>query len=326
MIIVRFHLLLCTTIVVAPLGPRQRGTAVEVETCRLQVSGKAIGPGADICERIGSRWKQLMGTNPIPGAIRMVDREGYHGIQTDDSWVLESPLPKRTRDDSAFRSRDALLRYYAENIIPHESGHHMFAVFAGKLRQGVSPNQYATQLPDWLDEGVAVWMESTTMREKRGRAIRRSTPSLATLVTMEHTNVDLVRDNASDFRISTRTVMPPCAKCMWLADSLRKKFQVIDSGTDVNGRAKTVIWYSDKTPAKSNTLEEREFYPLSYSLLRFVRVRGGAAAVRELIARYQINPKPRVEIFSALPGLPASVVAFEKAWHVFLASFPAEDE
>jgi hypothetical protein len=320
----KFHLLLCTAIVVTPVSLQPRSTAPS-DTCRLERSGKATGPSADICERIGARWTMLMGTSAIPGAIRLVDRDGYHGIQTDDSWTLESPLPTRAREDSAYRSRDGLLRYYAENIIPHEAGHHTCAVYVGKFRLGASPNRYATQLPDWLDEAVAVWMESSAMRRKRVSAIRSSTPSLERVVTLEHPNTDLVNNNAGDFRISTRTVMPPCAKCTWLPDSLRRKFQVVDSGADVHGRSRTVIWYSDKTPAKGDTFEEREFYPLSYSLVRFIRARGGAAAVRELIARYQVNPKPRVEVLSALPGLPASTAALEKAWHAFLASPPAED-
>jgi hypothetical protein len=267
-----------------------------------------------------------MGTSPIPGIIRLVERDGYRGIQTDNSWTLESPLPTRARGDSAFRSRDGLLRYYAENIIPHEAGHHAFAVHVGKLRFGVSPNQYATQLPDWLDEAVAVWMESAAMRRNRVSAIRSSTPSLERVVTLEHPNAGLVNADATEFRISTRTVVRPCTRCTWLADSLRGKYQVIDSGTDASGRSKTVIWYSDTSPAKHDTFEEREFYPLAYSLLRFIRIRGGAAAVRELVSRYQINPKPRIEVLSALAGLPASVPAFEKAWHAFLASMPAEDE
>jgi hypothetical protein len=320
----KFHLLLCAATLTAPVSLPSTRT-VQSDTCRLERSGKATGPSADICERIGARWTMLVGTNPIPGTIRFVDRDGYHGIQMDDSWTLESPLPKGVREDPAYRSRDGLLRYYAENIIPHEAGHHMFAVYVGRLRLGALPNQYATQLPDWLDEGVAVWMESVAMRRKRVTAIRTSTPSLERVVTLWHPNSDLVNRNADDFRISTRTVMPPCARCTWLPDSLRRRFQIVDAGTDVHGQSRTVIWYSEKAPAAGHTLEEREFYPLSYSLLRFIRFRGGAAAVRELIARYQVNPKPRVEVLSALPGLPASTAALEKAWHAFLASPPAED-
>jgi len=321
----KFHLLLCAGIVALPL-PLETKVETPSDACRLERSGKATGPSADICEHIGRRWTMLMRTSPIPGAIRLVERDGYLGIDTDQSWVLESPLPEPKRGDSAYRSRDGLLRYYAENIIPHEAGHRLFAVYIGKLRVWATPNQYGTQLPDWLDEAAAVWMESAVRRRKRVSTIRNSTPSLDRLVTLEHPNADFVNSNTGDFRISTRTVMPPCAKCTWLADSLRKKFQIIDSGTDAGGREKTVTWYSDKPPAKSDTFEEREFYPLAYSLLRFIRIRGGAAAVRELISRYQVDPRPRVAVLSALPGLPASTGALEKAWHAFLASLPPEDE
>ena len=325
----KFHLLLLgTAMVAAPISFPSLTTRVERETCRLERSGKATGPSADICERLGARWTELAGTQPNPGAIELVDRLGYHAIQSGDSWTLLSPLPDRKLDASAYRKRDGLLRYYADNIIPHEAGHSMFSAYSGVLRSGATPNQYGTQAPDWLDEGVAVWMESASMREKRMRPIRGTTPSLAALVTMAHPGSEVVRNNAlaADFRFTTRTVLPPCAKCTWLADSLRKKFQITDVGLHADGRPDTITWYADSRPTKSETFEEREFYPLSYALLRFIRIRGGAGAMRELVTRYQINPKPRVEVLSALPGLPASVAAVEKAWHAFLASLPAETE
>ncbi len=100
---------------------------------------------------------------------------------------------------------------------------------------------------------------------------------------------------------------------------------VTEFRVNAGGRANTVVSYSVATPPRSDTIEERQFYPLSYSLLRFIRVRGGAGAVRELIARYQEDPTPRVAGSATLPGLPASVDAFEKAWHEFLGNPPPED-
>lgn len=317
----RFHLLLSTALIGTFTGfPQQSGT----ETCRLDISGKAYGPSADVCQQLGDRWTALFGLNPIPGSIRLVNRDGYHGTQGKKSWTLESPLPQRNRQDSAYRKSDGLLRYFAEAVIPHEAGHHAFGVYVSSLGIFSALNRYSSPLPDWFDEAVATWMESAQLRQQRTRSVARTSPSLTRLVTLEHPNADLVNPGPNDFRVSTRTVMPPCAKCTFLPDSLRRKFQIVDSGTDAAGKPKTIIWYADKSPTKSATLEEREFYPLSYSLLRFIHTRGGAAAVRELIARYRVNPTPRVEVLSALPGLPASLPAFEKAWHAFLSSPPAE--
>jgi hypothetical protein len=322
----KLHILICACLVAAPVASVRDTTRQQSDTCRLERSGRATGPSADICAGIGSRWKKLFGTSPVPGSIRLIDRDGYHGIQSGDSWVLESPLPNRSREDSAYRSADGLLRYFAETVIPHEAGHQAFAVFVGSRRVGTSSNQYATQFPDWFDEGVAVWMESPSMREKRVRGVRGRTPSLQKLVTLEHPNSDLVNTDFPGFRMSTRTVMPPCARCTWLADSLKKKFQIIDSGTDDTGRQKTVIWFTDQAPGKNGVLEEREFYPLAYSLLRFIRLTGGVAAIHELVSRYQTNPTPRLQALSGLPGMPVSVDALEKAWHAFLAAPPREDK
>ena len=318
----RFHLMLCAAVIIAPSRLLQQTAGTEA--CHLDVSGHASGPSADICQRIGDRWTDLVGTRAVPGSIRLVDRDGYHGVQTDTYWTLESPLPQRKRNDASYRKQDGILRYFAEAIIPHEAGHHVFGVYIGSRRWGASTNQYSTQFPDWLDEGVAVWMESAKIRDGRMKAIRNTTPSLDRLATLEHPNAELVNSSTADFRMSTRTVMPPCAKCTFLPDSLRRKYQIIDSGTDRQGKPKTVISYTDRAPTKSETLEEREFYALAYSLLRFIHAHGGPAAVRELISRYQLNPTPRVAVLSGLPGLPASTAAFEKAWHAFLAALPRE--
>jgi hypothetical protein len=317
----KFHLMLCTTVAIAPATLEQ---AAGTETCRLDISGKASGPSADICRQVGNRWTTLLGIQPVRGSIRLVDRHGYRGVQGDDAWMLESPIPNRTLDDSAYRTQDGLLKYLAESVIPHEAGHLAFTVHVGTRVVTPSVNQYSTHLPDWLDEAVAVWMEFPRIRSSRTKSVVGSTPSLLKLVTLEHPNAELVNSSDREFRMVDRMVTPPCAKCAFLPESLRTKFQIVDTGTDDSGRPKRVVWYSDRSPTKADTFEEREFYPLSYLLLRFIHARGGTAAVRELIARYKTNPKPRVEVLSSLPGLPASVTALEKAWHAFLAAPPPE--
>jgi hypothetical protein len=297
------------------------------DACRVESDGRATGPSADICANVTRRWELLLATHPSPGVIRFVRQENYHSSLTASGWVLETPMPEPHPASPKYRTSDGLLRYFAEDIIPHEAGHQVFLTYVGELTAAATPEHYGSTAPDWIDEAPAVWMESRTLRQHRMRAVLKTKPSLATLVTMTHPGREFVRDNAlsTDFHNNQRIVTPPCTKCTWLPDSLRKKYQIVDFGVRERGRPDTIVWYSDRNPNKVDTFEQREFYPLCYSLLRFLRLRGGAAAVHELIARYRENPMPRVGVLTALPGLPASVGALEKAWHEFLANPPPED-
>ena len=298
------------------------------EACRIESDGRATGPGADICENLTRRWALLLPTPPSPGVIRIVKREGYGGMNSPGGWVLEVPKPELHPGDAKYRASDGLLRYFAEDIIPHEAGHRLFMSYFGQSSATADANQYGSVAPDWIDEAPAVWMESRSHRQSRMKPVLKTKPSLAALVTMAHPVSRYEHRDAPGPGSFTfeRLVTPPCTKCTWLPDSLRRKYRVTEYRTNARGRADTIVWYSDRNPNRDNTLEEREYYPLSYSLLRFIRVRGGATAVSEIIARYREDPTPRVAVLSALPGLPASVSAFEKAWHEFLNNPPPEDK
>jgi hypothetical protein len=304
-----------------PQSPKSR------DACRLESDGRATGPGADICENLARRWALLLPAPPSPGVIRIVKREGYGGMGSPGGWILEVPMPEPHPGDSKYRASDGLLRYYADDVIPHEAGHQLFMILFGRSGATVNADQYGSPAPDWIDEAPAVWMESRSHRQGRMKPVLRTKPSLAALVTMAHPNSGFVHDRSPgpDSYNFQRTVIPPCAKCTWLPDSLRKRYRVIDYRADGRGRTDTIVWYSARNPTRHDTIEEREFYPLSYSLLRFIRVRGGTAAVNEIIARYREDPTPRVAVFASLPGLPASVAAFETAWHEFLNRPPPED-
>jgi hypothetical protein len=294
------------------------------EACRIGSNRESSGRERAICERLSRRWNELVGEAPAPGVIHLTDRLGFTNTIGSAAWTLEVPREYRSgRLDPGAR----INAHYAQNIIPHEAGHQLFAVLAGPLTSRVRADEYGTSAPDWFDESFAVWMESAKLRRERLEAIRGSRPSLATLVTRIHPNTRMVRGERLEagMRPVNRLVVPPCARCTWRPESLRTRYEITDVGTRADGRPDTVIWYSDVPPPGGRDAEDRQFYGLAYSLLRYIHITGGQAAIRELVSRYRIDPRPRVEVLSALPGLPASVQAFEKGWHDFLARPPVEE-
>jgi hypothetical protein len=326
--VMRFHLplfALALSLIPTRFSPGMQADTLDV--CRIALGGRVTGASSDICEQVVRRWGLLFAAPVAPGVIRVVAAEGYRGAISPDEWVLETPRPAPTRTAAPRRASDGLLVYFADDVIPHEAGHQVFGAYVRELSAAATSEHYGSVAPDWIDEAPAVWMESRTRRERRMLTVRGTTPSLAKLVTMAHPGIEFVRENflSADFHTTVRTVTPPCSRCTWLPDSLRTKYQIIDVGVDARGRPDTLAWYSDRTPDPTDTLEQREFYPLAYSLLRFIRIRGGAAAVNELVVRYRRNPAPRVEVLAGLPGLPQSIGDLEKAWHAFLRNPPPED-
>ena len=169
-------------------------------------------------------------------------------------------------------------------------------------------------------------MESRGAREQRMRGVSHAQPSLAKVALMGHPlRAQLQHDIDAGDRTIERTITPPCPTCTSLPEPMRTKYRITTTTIGADGKHKTVVSYADSDPDASETVEQRGFYPLAYSLLRFIRVRGGTAAVVELMGRYRDNPAPRVAALLGLPGLPNTVSSFEAAWLQFLRNPPPED-
>ena len=197
----------------------------------------------------------------------------------------------------------------------------MFAVHIFALYQQWDGRRYGSVAPDWFDEAPAIWMESDADRSLRLDLVIGARPALATLLTMEHPQRPLVaRDGDTKFQILTQTITPPCPPCTFLPDSLRTKYRVTRVRLFPMGHADTVTTYEDRDPTGRTTFEEKQFYPLAYSLLLYIHTRGGSAAVRELIARYRADPSARTDVLNTLPGLASSFAEIERDWHQFLAT------
>jgi hypothetical protein len=304
--------------------PPQQG-APRRPYCDIESSGRVNGPSADVCEQVAQRWQALIGSRAIKGSIRIVDGPGATSAASALDWTLEWQVPRR---QARVKTRpDGFVAYEAENILTHEAGHQLFASYSIFFARPQDYTRYGSIAPDWLDESPAVWMESVAWRTNRVKAVIGAKPSLRRLVTMEHPGQEVVVANTlnAERRWRERTVVPPCAECTFLPDSVRNQYRVTDIGVDARGLPDTNVWYTPTNPNNQETLEERHYYALSYLLLRFIHTRGGYTAVRELISRYRDDPSPRISVLVGLPGLPASFEAFERDWLAFVANPPAEE-
>lgn len=321
----RFTMCAAAMAAVLTINSASVGQSPAAYACRIDPSGNTSGPSADICDQIVRRWRLLTGFSPAPGEIHLIARGALNSRAAGGYWTLEWPAPAPAARGASRRKRDGLPRHLAENILPHEAGHHVLTTTLGL--SFAASDGYGSPAPDWIDEASAVWMESRGGREQRLHGVTGTQPSLAKIVLMGHPGRaqmqrDLSDDNA---RVIERTVSPPCPRCASLPEPMRTKYRIVTTTIAADGTRKTAVSYADVDPNSNETVEERGFYPFAYSLLRFVRVRGGVTAVLELMGRIRTNPAPRVEVLLGLPGLPNSVKAFEAEWREFLRHPPPED-
>jgi hypothetical protein len=292
--------------------------------CRIDASGNTSGPSSDICDQVVRRWRLLTGAPPAPGEIHLVTRGAPNSTNNGGYWTLEWPAPAPAAPSAQRRKRDGLSVHLAQNILPHEAGHHVITTYLGIT---LKADVYGSAAPDWVDEASAVWMESRSAREQRMHGVARAQPSLAKVALMGHPARAQMQHDVFDAnaRYVERTVTPPCPRCASLPEPMRTKYRIVTTTIRADGSTKTAVSYSDVDPNNNQTVEQRGFYPLAYSLLRFIRVRGGVMAVLELMGRYRVNPTPRVEALLGLPGLPNTVESFETEWRAFLRNPPPED-
>jgi hypothetical protein len=276
----------------------------------------STGPYADLCANLARRWTLLTGGHIGDGTVRFEQRASSTGTVSDHDWSLTWPV---------HQSGKPLSKTELADLIPHEAAHKAFGNFVFALYKNWDGHRYSSALPDWLDEAPAIWMESAASRTRRVDEVRGTKPSLATLVTMEHPlRARSMRTADAEHLSIHRVIVPPCPRCTWRHDTLRMKYELTDIRVNRAGVPDTVIEYFDQDPDKLNSLEKKQYYPLVYSLLRFVHARGGAIAVRTLIERYRANLNAGAEAIAGLPGLPATAADVERAWHRFLAKMPPE--
>jgi hypothetical protein len=302
--------------------------------CAIEEDGSVTGPEAWPCQLFVDRSAALITHPPIPGTLS-IGAEQIWELTTDADHRWHFVIEEKLRWDST-TAEDA--RDTRAHVALHEVGHGWLAPhFDGVSHPDTIRSRYGTPAPDWLDEAWAVWFEPQVMRDRRLTRMRLdSLPSLTRLVTMRHpsmkeTRAHSVVNQRTPAGVATRTVetrianieiMGACGPtCDWLPDSLRSKVRIDSIVRYDGGRIDTSVTWTDSLTAYGppKPLEAEHFYPLSYSLLRYIRDTGGEAAVRELIARYRVDATPRVEALLGLPGLPTTIAAFERGWLAFLA-------
>lgn len=187
-----------TTILAAGLALLLAGTPItpadsSSKTCEVTADGASrrdVERARAACEIARGRFGELFG-EPVP-AVRILieDRDGYRtGLANGKAAVLwPSTRAMRARVGTGARA-DGHIALHWDEILPHEISHVLLAARFFPDAHGSARAPYGSPLPDWIDEGVAIWAEPETSRETRiaqARALPPERRDLVSILTTPH--------------------------------------------------------------------------------------------------------------------------------------------
>jgi hypothetical protein len=260
------------------------------------------------------RFGHLFGVLPPKGEIRRASagRSGAlrYGVG-EGSWWLEWPdsvsLSERG-DGTGWREQ-------SRTVLPHEIGHLLLQVHSGAAPSADGPN-YGTFLPDWLEEGVAVWMEPGDARWRRVAQLDSLPLPLFRLFGSVHPAMTL------DPKVVQTRLEGPCRGCgdpdlqagMYVLLTARQR------PTGILEWTRQVLTSEEAQSLKRTNIAA--FYGESFAAVSLIREVCGAAGVATLLARLLHNPADRAAV-RGLPGLPSDSTALEALWMRHISSLRA---
>jgi len=196
-----------------------------------------------------------------------------------------------------------------EEFLPHEIGHVFAWQYLENRRVRRIAGEYATPLPDWFEEAVAIWMEPEHLRNQRlvmARIFWQSLPPIEDIVYGEH----------------PRAHDPDPATITWARETGPCEGSCPDSAIRVtvkqfpDGRIAVDTQYI--AAAYPWEVDGRDYYyPQVYSLLAYIHEVGGYEAVNTIARRLRRNPRDPNHLLN-LPNLPPDLDNLDRAWRAWL--------
>jgi hypothetical protein len=212
------------------------------EECIVEVHGFGPAVPADAadkqraraaCEAARDRFEELMG-GPVPSVLILVEeRSGYRiGILEGQAVVLWPSSTAMARVVGPTDGAEAYVERQWGEALPHEVGHALTAAHFFPDGRFESTG-YGTALPDWFEEGLAIWAEPQASRDSRLAAARRL-PSdrlhLAGILTTPHPAA------GSEAALAVRDGAPPPADAaLW--DFYQQSLAALTFVHDLGGAA-----------------------------------------------------------------------------------------
>jgi hypothetical protein len=182
----RRHTVLLALLALAPAAaPAAASCVIDGRDVTAEDADRALRA----CVAARGRFVELMG-EPVPQVLVMVEeRAGYRvGILEGHAVVLWPSSHAMARQVGEGPAADAHIASQWRDVLRHEIAHALTAAHFFPEGEFESTG-YGTPLPDWFEEGVAIWAEPRASRESRlaaARALPDDRLDLRSILTMRH--------------------------------------------------------------------------------------------------------------------------------------------
>jgi len=278
------------------------------------------------CDRVSDRFGLLFGVDAPAGSVELSDTVLFFSIaENAPRWRLVWPTSARMAEFFGERlapgeSVEEMIATQWSAVLPHELGHLLLIAEADARRPPEIPRR---RLPDWLHEGVGVWMEPPTIRETEYAMIRALRPFIASVQELVTFQAPRPADRGEGGSMVIQTFYP-CASEE--ACGGRPHWERIFSVTTrqfADGRVQVDTTFHERAPPSPSPVGAN-FYAYSAALVRYLFDRGGSTAARELLARLVGTPVPSTEL-AGLLGLPSTPREVEADWRRWVGRWILEE-
>jgi len=212
-----------------------------------------------------------------------------------------------------------------KSVLPHELGHKWFINQFSNAKTHPVQHAYGGWAPDWLDEAVAVSMETDSLKSRRRNFFKEASLedriSLEALLEMQHPSADVARALAEKFRVKDQAETDPGV------DTPFKALSEIPRGASAKtqSRVSRIITLSGEEGkqfvAASGGNRVLMFYSQALIFGEFLQVRTGQDSILAEIAatlfdgndfKYWLDTNPY--------GLPETLDGLQADWEAYIGT------
>ncbi|MEX2570262.1 MAG: hypothetical protein WD737_03085 [Gemmatimonadota bacterium] len=296
---------------------------------QCDVEGEAAGQDLDLarqaCNRASERFELLFGNAPPPGTVVVSDTVQFFSIASQGrNWKLVWPSSRNLREfftegSGGDRTMEEAVALQWSAVLPHELGHLMLDAEAEVRRSVASPTR---RLPDWLHEGVAVWMEPPVHRRDEYailRALGPYTPPVDDLLgfTIAHSP-----DGGTGGSTLIQTFYPCASEQACGGRPHWSRTFTVTTRHLPDGEVRVDTTFHEHAPPPPGPLAAN-FYAYAATFVRYLHHQGGATALSAVLDRYAGSSQDAISL-AAIPGLPGDGARVEDGWRAWFTRWILE--